>query len=120
MQNTFYNRSGSPIAYTSDDTHIFLFNGKPVAYFQDSSIYSYSGKHLGWFENGWVRDHSGSCVFFTQDASGSGPIKPIKGIKPVKGVKGIKPIKGIKEIKPIKPIKSSSWSQLSGQQFFSQ
>ena len=120
MEMTFYDHNGSPIAYTADGTHIYLFSGEPVAYINRESVYVYYGKHVGWFIDDWIRDHSGGCVFFTEHTARGGPSKPIKRIKPVKGVKGIKPIKGIKQIKPIKPIKSLSWSRLSGEHFFSQ
>lgn len=118
MELTFYDKDGGAVAYTEDGVNIYLFNGKPVGYIDDDSIYAYSGKHLGWFEDGWVRDHSGNCVFFTEIASSSGPIKAAKRIKPFKGIKGMKPIKKGKEIKPFKPIKRSSWSEFSGEAFF--
>jgi hypothetical protein len=119
MQITFFDRSGRPVAYTTDGVYIYLFNGKPVAYVRNESVYSFPGKHLGWFLNGWIRDHSGACAFFTESATG-GPVKPVKRTKPVKGVKGIKPIKGTRQIKPIKAIKSLSWSALTGEPFFYQ
>ena len=118
MTFTFYDNNGKPIAYTEDNIHIYLFSGKAVAYIDGDSIYNYNGNHLGFFENGWARDHDGACVFFTENASGVGPIKPIKRVKPIKGIKSIKPIKKIKQIRPLKPIKGLVWSQLSGINFF--
>ncbi len=120
MELTFYDKSGRPVAYAEDETHIYLFDGEPVAYIDGDSIYAYSGKHLGWFEDGWVRDHSGKCVFFTEISSGSGPIKPIKRIKTIKYARRIQPIKGIRQIRPIKPIRQLSWSEFSGESFFHQ
>lgn len=118
---TFYDLHGRPIAYLCDDNiHIYLFDGKPVAYLHNSTVYGFNGHHLGWFEKGWIRDLQGYCVFFTKMASGSGPIKPIKQIKPIKSIRQIKPIKSIKQIKRIKPINKMSWSTLSGEQFFEQ
>lgn len=118
-ETTFYDSTGKPIAYLSDDnTHIYLFNGKAVAYLYDEAVYSYNGKQLGWFEEGWVRDLNGHCVFFTEITNGVGPIKPIKKIKPIKNIKNIKPIKNIRQIKRIKAIKSLSWSNLSRENFF--
>ncbi|WP_345806196.1 4-fold beta flower protein [Bacillus subtilis] len=114
----FYNRNGAATAYSDDSEHIYLFNGKPVAYFYDDSVYGYNGKHLGYFTDGWLRDNQGNCVFFTEEAIG-GPVKPIKQIKPIKNVKNIKPIKSVRQIKPIKPISSLSWSSRSSVNFFS-
>ena len=116
---TFYDRYGVPIAYTDDGINIYLFSGKPVAYLEQNVIYGFKGRHLGWFDNGWIRDLKGFCVFFNDNAFG-GPIKPIKHIKPIKGIKQIKPIKSIREIQKIKPIFHSSWSELSGNLFFSE
>lgn len=116
---TFYNKEGSPIAYTEDGTHIFLFNGKPVAYFYEDSIYSFSGKHLGRFINGWVRDNKGHCVFFTEYATG-GPAKPAKRVKPAKSAKQAKPAKSARQARPARPANSSNWSNLSSELFFYQ
>lgn len=118
--NTFYNRQGKPTAYTNDEVHIYLFSGTPVAYFSNDSVYSFSGKHLGRIGNGWIRDNSGKCVFFTTEASGSGPVKPVRGVSPVKGVRGVRPVKSVKQTKPSKPVNSTSWSSLSSEDFFAQ
>jgi hypothetical protein len=117
---TFYNQKGKPTAYTSDEEHIYLYSGRPVAYLSNDSIYSYSGKHLGRFGKGWIRDNRGKCVFFTPEASGSGPVKPIRGVLPVKGVKGVRPVKSVKQTRPSKPVDSLSWSALSSDAFFDQ
>lgn len=93
---TFYNKNGEPIAYLSDDIHIYLFSGEPVAYLSNDAIFNFDGKHLGWFENGWVFDLNGERVFFTENSSG-GHMKPMKSIK---------------------EMKSSSWSSLSEKAFF--
>ncbi|MFB8676931.1 4-fold beta flower protein [Enterococcus gallinarum] len=115
----FYDHNGKPIAYLSDDKHIFLFSGEPVAYFSDDSIYGFNGKYLGWFKDGWIIARDGTRVFFTENSIG-GPMKPMKKMKPIKSMKQMKPMKSIKEIKPIKSITSLSWSTLSGTSFFKQ
>ena len=115
----FYDQTGRPVAYTQDGIHIYTFLGKPVAYLHGDSVYSFSGNHLGWFEDGWIRDNSGSCVFYTHDAQG-GPVKTVKSVKPVKSVKSVKPVKSVKSVRPVKAVKSTSWSDLSGDQFFDQ
>ena len=116
----FYNSNGEPIAYSEDLDTIYLFSGEPVAYFYSGAIYSFKGHHLGWYENGWVRDHYGRCVFFTGDATGSGPVQPVKHVLPVKGVKRVKPVKCVRQIARIKAVKSLSWSQLSNKNFLFQ
>lgn len=120
MQLTFYDHTGTAIAYLDDDEEsIYLYDGTPVAWLSVDSVYAYSGKHLGWFIDGWIHDHRGDCVFFTKIAS-SGPIKPVKGIQPVQGIRRIRPVRGIREIKPVKPVRSLNWSSLSGKNFFYQ
>lgn len=118
---TFYNYSGEAIAYLDDDsTHIYLFDGTPAAYLVKNMVYGFNGHQFGWFEKGWIRDLNGNCVFFTENAPGSGPVKPIKQISPVKSIKHIKPIKCIREISRVKAINSLSWSSFSDRQFFDQ
>ncbi len=118
MALTFYDRTGTAVAYTEDGVDVYLFDGEPVAYLEGDAVYAYSGAHLGWFEDGWVRDHAGYCVFFTEVASGDGPIKPIEHIRPIKLAKRQLPIRGIRQIAPVKPIKHLTWSELSGEAFF--
>jgi 4-fold beta-flower domain-containing protein len=114
---TFYDSRGIPVAYTSDDEHIYTFTGKPVAYLHQGSVYSYAGRHLGRFINGWIRDNRGDAVFYTNVARG-GPLKPLKKIKPIKSVRQLRPLKAIRQLRPIRPLNSLSWSGLSGRPFF--
>lgn len=116
----FYDNHGRPTAYTEDDIHIYLFTGEPVAYLDRDAVYGFNGHQFGWFENGWIRDLDGYCVFFTENATGSGPIKPVKHVCPVKCVKRVKPVKHIKRVRRIKAVKKLNWSQLSGVVFFAQ
>lgn len=117
MSLDFYDSNGKPIAYTDDGEHIYTFSGRPVAYINQDSIYSFSGKYLGRLENGMIRDNDGCVALFSQNATG-GPLKPVKQLKPLKGLKALKSLKGLKELKPLKPLSSSTWSRLSGEQFF--
>lgn len=117
---TFYDSYGNAVAYTEDDGSIYLFSGAPVAYLYENKVYGYNGHHLGWFDNGWVRDKRGHCVFFTENATGSGPVKPIKRITPIKHLKRVKPVKNGKHVASVRPVKTMSWSILSGKQFFEQ
>lgn len=116
----FYDNYGRPTAYTEGDAHIYLFTGEAVAYIDRDAVYGYNGKQLGWFEDGWIRDLNGCCVFFSENATGSGPVKPVKHVCPVKNVKHIKPIKHVKEVRCVRAVNNSSWSQLSGIVFFAQ
>lgn len=119
---TFYDLHGKPIAYLDDDGEtIYLFTGEPVAYLPgDETIYGFNGHHFGWLKNGWVRDLEGYCVFFTEEASGSGPIKPMKHMLPMKHMKKMKQMKHTKQMKKMKHTDKLSWSKLSGAQFFVQ
>lgn len=116
----FYDNHGRPTAYTEDGTHIYLFTGEPVAYFDRDTVYGYNGRHFGWFENGWIRDLNGYCVFFSENVTGSGPVKPVRCVCPVKSVKQVRPVKCVKEVRRIHAVNCLSWSQLSGKQFFAQ
>jgi hypothetical protein len=118
MEPTFYDQNGSPIAYTADGETIFLFEGEPVAYIHGNSVYSFHGTHIGWFENGWLRDHHGAALFFTDNASGRGPLRPFKQLKPLKSLRQLKPLKGLRQLKPIKPMTSFLWSDISPEAFF--
>lgn len=118
MALVFYDHTGRPTAYTENSDVLYSFNGRPVAYLDGDSLYSFSGKHLGWFDQGWVRDHQGACVFFTDHAAGSGPVKPVKHVLPVKSVKNVLPVRGAKNVKPVRSVDGLSWSRLSGDAFF--
>ena len=117
MSQDFYDRSGTPIAYTDDGVHLFTFGGSPVGYFHDDSLYSYTGQHLGRITNGLIRDNRGQVVFFSNNATG-GPMRPLCQLKPLKGLKQLKPLKSLRQLQPLRPMLGSSWSQLSGQQLF--
>lgn len=113
----FYDNHGHPTAYTEDDIHIYLFTGEPVAYLHEDAVYGYNGRQFGWFQDGWIRDLNGNCVFFTENTTGSGPLKQLK---PLKSLKQLRPLKALREPKRLRPLNRLSWSQLSGKQFFVQ
>ena len=116
----FYDYNGEPVAYSEDDIHIYLFTGEPVAYFDKDAVYGYNGKQLGWFNNGWIRDLNGCCVFFTENSTGSGPVKPVKHVCPEKSIKHVKPVKCMKAVQNIRPVSCLDWSPLTGTAFFTQ
>lgn len=117
---TFYDFRGRPTAYLVDEEYIYLFDGRPVAYLVDNKVYAFNGHFLGWYENGWIRDKVGKCVFFTEDATGSGPAKPAKYAKPAKGAKRVKPVKNVRQSATARPVSNLSWSGVSGESFFQQ
>ena len=117
---TFYDSTGRAVAYTEDNENIYLYSGVPVAYLYGDLVYSYKGTQLGRFENGWIRDKSGYCVFFTEDARGNGPAKPMKQVKPVKNLKQLRPIKSLRHLPSVKVVDILSWSNISGERFFMQ
>jgi hypothetical protein len=117
MSQDFYDRNGTPTIYTDDNVHLFSFDGRPVGYFHGDALYSYMGQHLGRIANGLIRDNHGQVVFFSSNANG-GPMRPMRQLKPLKGLKQLKPLKGLRQLQPLRPLLNSSWSQLSGQQFF--
>lgn len=116
---TLYNMDGKAIAWISEDDYpsIYLYNGKAVAWISDDAIYNYSGKYLGWLQNGWIWDRQGRAVFFTEESSG-GPSKPARHARPARGARSARPARGAREARPAKPARISSWSDLSGEQFF--
>ncbi|MBN1525084.1 MAG: hypothetical protein JW904_11405 [Spirochaetales bacterium] len=120
MKYTFYDFEGKAVSYIDNDEIIYLFEGKPVGYFENDAVHSIAGHHLGWFEDGWVRDLRGRRVFFTESATGKGPVPPAKHTKPVKGAKQPVKTKGDQHSKKMKPPISSSWSALSGEMYFYQ
>ena len=72
-----YDRTGAPTAYFNDDI-IYALNGYPLGFLSNEYVYAFSGKQLGIFELGWVRDLWGFCVLFTENATGIGPLKPLR------------------------------------------
>ncbi len=117
---TLYDKHGIPVAYSEDNEYIYLFTGKPAAYFYGNTVYGFNGHQFGWVENGWIRDLQGRCAFFSENATGSGPTKPAKHVTPVKSVKCVKPVKCARHAKRAKAANSVGWSELSGIQFFNQ
>lgn len=119
MSGIFYNKKGSLIAYTEDNSDIFSFTGEPLAYIHEDSVYTYEGKHLGFYQDGWIMDKEGMCVFFNKNAKG-GPPRIMKDIGPVKSPKLKTPVKKPREDKPKKPELKQAWSELSSIKFFNQ
>lgn len=115
----FYNKFGNPIAYTDDNTHLFSFNGAPLAYFSGAYLYTFSGKHIGFFVDGWIRDINGYCVFFCENAIG-GMAKPLKHLLPLKSLKRLVPLKSLRQMPRTFLVKRFAWSNYSNSDFFNQ
>jgi hypothetical protein len=118
MSITFYDRSGVPVAYSDDGTHVFLYSGDPVAYLEDEAMYAYRGELLGWFEEGWLRDKDGHCVAFSDHAAG-GPPHAVSGRRPYPAMKQAIPVAQRRDPRSLRPIHSNVWSTLSALEFFS-
>ena len=115
----FFDRNGKATCYAPDGEHLYLWTGKPVAYFSDDRVYSFKGKLLGWFSNGWLYDRKNMPALFSPDASG-GPIKPVRSVTPVKSVRSVLPVKSVKSVAHVRPVRSSSWSPHSSKLYFQQ
>ena len=114
---TFYDSSGTAVAHLDDDGEsLYLYDGEPVAWLSEGSVFAYSGSYPGWFEDGWIYDRSGSPALFTDDASG-GPRKPVRAVRGIRNVRAVRPVR---EVTPVRPVLSSSWSEVSGPEYFSQ
>lgn len=118
MNQTFFDRQGSPIAYSDDKKTIYLFSGKAAAFIEKGSVYAFGGKHLGTLQRGWLRDNDGHAVFFTEKATRVGPPKPVMRAEPLKNVKKPPRAKGLRQRISQKPAARRTWSQHSGPQFF--
>jgi hypothetical protein len=117
MEIVFYNRTGRPVAYTENNTDIYLYSGDLVAYLDGDSVYACSGKHLGWFVDGWILDHGGNHVFFSDIATG-GPARPPRQALPRKALRRSRPVKGPREAKPPYPGRNPGWSHYASEEFF--
>ncbi len=106
---SLFDTDGEAVAYidTSDDSTIYLWSGKPVAYLGGKSIYGFNGKHLGWFDQGVIRDRNGNGVGFIQ-----GAINKLTRLEGLKSLKSLKPLKSLKELAPLKPLNSTQWAKL--------
>ena len=115
-----YDQTGTPTAYFNEDV-IYAFNGYPVAFLSNEYVYSFSGKQLGVYEFGWIRDLWGACVMFTENATGVGPVKPIRRFPDVMpNMPQVVPFKPPLPLPYLKAIRQMSWSVLTPQQFFNQ
>lgn len=117
MQLTFFDKHGKPVCYTEDGSHLFSFDGTPLAYFHGNSVYTFSGLHLGWLDDGLIRDSYGRCLLFSP-AAHSGPTKPTCYTEPTKSTKQTMSTKGTKQTTPARPTFGLSWSEITPEQFF--
>lgn len=112
-----YDCKGRAVAYSDDGETIYLFSGKPVAYFYAKYVYKFDGRQIGFWDAGWVLDNNGRYVLFSEQAKG-GPIKPIKQPFPIKRIKEIRPIKSVRHVPMIGFVKKKGWAPISGENFF--
>lgn len=112
---SLFNSDGEPIAYidTRDqDNTIYLWHGKPVAYFSNENIYGFNGKHLGWWDDGVIHDHDGNVIAATKKR-----INSFTKFEGFKAFKEFKPFKAFKEFVPFKQFVRNNWSANSTKYF---
>jgi len=104
---SFFGADGRAVAFidADNDSTIYLWSGKPVAYLDEDSVYGINGTHLGWLKDGAIYDHDGDIV-----AASARSFKNAPRAQAPKGLKELKPLKGLKELKPLKPLFGLSWS----------
>ncbi|MDM1384583.1 hypothetical protein HX024_18140 [Myroides marinus] len=118
MEETLFNVDGTPQAYIvhNDDKTIYLWNGTPVAYLSDNStIYGFNGKHLGWYEDGIVRNLNGKKNGFNKKS-----LPVYAKYEPYKSYKKYKPYKSYKQYSKYKPYYKISKSDISLEIFLNQ
>lgn len=116
---TFYDKSGTPCCYSEDFTHIYDYEGNPVAYINNGRVWSYRGKCLGALHNNWIVDNNGAFMFFSENSTGGIP-KPLRKLSPLKGLKKLRPLKSLREVPFLKPKPQMSWSNMDSDTFFNQ
>lgn len=109
---TVFDKNGQPVAYCNysnkNETVIYLWNGKPTAYFdtkKDELIYGFNGKFLGWRESGIYYDLQGKRIGFEENA-----LSMVTTMEPIKYIKEMLPAKSVKETPPAQPAFSAHWS----------
>ena len=107
-----YDKHGNAVAYCNysheNETIIYLWNGKPTAYYiseNDDLIYGFNGKFIGWRESGIYYDLDGKRIGFEKNS-----YNMVTSVEPIKHIKEILPIKSVKKIQPVRPINSMDWS----------
>jgi hypothetical protein len=102
-------KTGEAKAYITDDLTIYLWDGVPVAYLDNSNntthLYEFNGHHLGWFTNGILYNNEGDIVGTQKSMT-----TMMTSLSGGKGIKRMLPYKHLKQTTPIKPILSSNWS----------
>lgn len=115
MQEDLYDINGNAIAYIdySDQNTIYLWNGVPVDYLDNSNaIYGFNGMHIGWYDQGYVRDLNGYIV-----GSNRQKCRVLTRIPPLKSLKHLKPLKSLQQLRKMKPIYKLSYSSIPLPQF---
>ena len=106
---TLFDYQGESTAYIDTDhgMRIYVGDGTPVAYLEDSSIWGFDGEHLGWFQEGIVWDHDGYAV-----GGMVGSVNIVTKTKPDGGIRQMAPMKSIKEMTPMEPLHRDRWSSV--------
>ncbi len=127
MMLRFYDKTGTPLAYSVDGVHILTFAGRPLAYLSADVLFSYSHDRVGWLVDGWIVDDKGDCVLFTDHPRGGPPFRPIHSIAPIPNLVDFatrRKLESAKLAKPdsstheLRPKVSSHWSALAPKDLF--
>lgn len=103
---SLFDKSGDAKAYIDEDNTIYLWDGIAVAYLYKTSeewhVYGFNGKHLGWFCGAIIYDKKGKRV--------SSAFNTKSKMLPFKSIKHITPFKTMREFEPFsKPSLSDDW-----------
>ncbi|SHF74094.1 hypothetical protein SAMN05444349_13237 [Bacteroides faecichinchillae] len=120
---TLFDKNIKPIAYINyvdDDLTIYMWDGIPVAYLEESGlIYHFNGQFLGWYMNGVIYDKEGYAVAAKKGVvRGEIKMNETYAESVIKGVKHVKPIPHVHSLKPKTPSFRDKWSETSLTDFF--
>lgn len=114
-----YNEKGKASFFLDrDETHVYAWDGTPVAFIEKGEVVNFKGEHLGWHDEGWFRDSSGKCVAFSEPGkSGPNPPKTRPPEDPPADKKEPPEKPEIKDTPP-RPPRKAVWSQIKDTEFF--
>lgn len=112
---SLFDKNGKPVAYlysTPDEQTIYLWKGTPVAYISNTTeIYHFNGQFLGWYADGIVYDRSGYARMARKGLT-TGEIQTVEtSAEPVKHVKKVKPVPHVPSVAPAPPRFKAVWNR---------
>lgn len=108
------------ICYTDNDTTIYMWDGRPVAYFkEEGKIYHFNGSFLGWYKDKVLYNKEGYAVAARKGVvRGEIRMDETYAESVVKGVKHSKPVPHVPSLPPVTPVFKDEWSGTSLSGFF--